>query len=252
MMFAELAIVAALIVLNGLLAMSELAIVSARPARLKMLIEQRVTGSHRALALASDPGRFLSTVQIGITLVGILAGAYSGATLGRRLVGLADRDGASASRPPTISASALVVTVITYFSLIVGELVPKQIALRDPERIACKVAPAMTCAGAHRRTRGVAAVVLRQSRALAVRRRRPGAEPRHRGGDQDPGGGSRGRGRARAAGARDDQRGAPPRRPAGARRDDAAPRGRHDRHRRRCRDDPPPHGGEQAHAAAGL
>src|SRR6187401_425617 len=82
MMFAELAIVAALIVLNGLLAMSELAIVSARPARLKTLIEQGVKGSRRALALTSDPGRFLSTVQIGITLVGILAGAYSGATLG--------------------------------------------------------------------------------------------------------------------------------------------------------------------------
>src|ERR1044072_9898336 len=85
MMFAELAIVGALIVLNGLLAMSELAIVSARPARLKILAEQRVKGAHRALALTSDPGRFLSTVQIGITLVGILAGAYSGATLGRRL-----------------------------------------------------------------------------------------------------------------------------------------------------------------------
>src|SRR5262245_41797047 len=85
MRYVELAIVAALIVVNGLLAMSELAIVSARPARLKTLIEQGVNGSRRALALASDPGRFLSTVQIGITLVGILAGAYSGATLGRRL-----------------------------------------------------------------------------------------------------------------------------------------------------------------------
>jgi putative hemolysin len=77
MMYAELAIVAALIVLNGLLAMSELAIVSARPTRLKTMIEQGVNGARRALALASDPGRFLSTVQIGITLVGILAGAYS-------------------------------------------------------------------------------------------------------------------------------------------------------------------------------
>src|SRR3569833_990174 len=81
----ELAIILALIVLNGLLAMSELAIVSSRPARLKVLMAQGVKGSHRAAKLASDPGRFLSTVQTGITLVGILAGAYSGATLGRRL-----------------------------------------------------------------------------------------------------------------------------------------------------------------------
>src|SRR5260370_16381630 len=84
-MFLELAIIFALIIVNGLLAMSELAIVSSRPARLKVLMARGVTGSHRALKLASDPGRFLSTVQTGITLVGIVAGAYSGATLGRPL-----------------------------------------------------------------------------------------------------------------------------------------------------------------------
>jgi len=143
MMFAELAIVAALIVLNGLLAMSELAIVSARPARLKTLIEQGVKGSRRALALTSDPGRFLSTVQIGITLVGILAGAYSGATLGRRLSDWLMESGLGVTVAEYLGFG-LVVTIITYCSLIVGELVPKQIALRDPERIACKVAPAMT------------------------------------------------------------------------------------------------------------
>src|SRR3954468_23217594 len=85
LMLLELAIIFALIVVNGLLAMSELAIVSSRPARLKVLIARGVTGSRRALRLASDPGRFLSTVQTGITLVGIVSGAYSGATLGRRL-----------------------------------------------------------------------------------------------------------------------------------------------------------------------
>jgi putative hemolysin len=143
MMYAEIAIVAALIVLNGLLAMSELAIVSARPARLKVLIEQGVTGSRRALALASDPGRFLSTVQIGITLVGILAGAYSGATLGKRLADWLMTLGLHATVAEYLGFG-LVVTVITYVSLIIGELVPKQIALRDPERIACRVAPAMT------------------------------------------------------------------------------------------------------------
>src|SRR5260370_17377445 len=84
-MFLELAIIFALIIVNGLLAMSELAIVSSRPARLKVLIARGMKGSRRALKLASDPGRFLSTVQTGITLVGIVAGAYSGATLGRSL-----------------------------------------------------------------------------------------------------------------------------------------------------------------------
>jgi putative hemolysin len=143
MMYAELAIVAALIVLNGLLAMSELAIVSARPARLKTLIAQGVKGSRRALALASDPGRFLSTVQIGITLVGVLAGAYSGATLGRRLSDWLISMGLGVTAAEYLGFG-VVVTVITYFSLIIGELVPKQVALRDPERVACKVAPAMT------------------------------------------------------------------------------------------------------------
>ena len=85
MLWLELTIVIVLVLLNGLLAMSELAIVSSRPSRLKVMIERDVVGSRRALALASDPGKFLSTVQIGITLVGVLSGAFSGATLGVRL-----------------------------------------------------------------------------------------------------------------------------------------------------------------------
>ena len=87
-LFLELAIVTVLIVINGLLSMSELAIVSSRPARLAALVEKGIRGSRRALALASDPGKFLSTVQIGITLIGVLSGAISGATLGRRLSSL--------------------------------------------------------------------------------------------------------------------------------------------------------------------
>src|SRR5262245_2281769 len=143
MLIVELTIVIVLIVLNGLLAMAELAVVSSRPARLRTFVEREVVGSRRALALASDPGRFLSTVQIGITLIGVLSGAFSGATLGVRLAdwlaelglprGFADAAGVG-----------IVVSVITYASLIVGELVPKQIALRDPEAIAVRVAPAMT------------------------------------------------------------------------------------------------------------
>ena len=142
MLYLELGIVAVLIVVNGLLSMSELAIVSSRPARLAALVEKGVTGSRRALALASDPGKFLSTVQIGITLIGVLSGAISGATLGQRLTALLIDSGLSKGLSDAIGVG-LVVGVITYASLIVGELVPKQIALRDPEAVAVKVAPAM-------------------------------------------------------------------------------------------------------------
>ncbi|MEW9837694.1 CNNM domain-containing protein, partial [Mesorhizobium marinum] len=143
MVYVEIAIVAALICLNGLLAMSELAVVSARPARLKAMIDREVKGAGRALQLGANPGRFLSTVQIGITLVGILSGAFSGATLGQRLGELLVASGMSPGVANPLGVG-IVVALITYASLIVGELVPKQIALRDPERIAVKVAPAMT------------------------------------------------------------------------------------------------------------
>jgi len=141
-LYLELGIVTILIVLNGLLAMSELAIVSSRPARLAGLVEKGVKGSRRALALASNPGKFLSTVQIGITLIGVLSGAFSGATLGLRLASWLSEAGLSPSVAETIGVG-VVVTVITYASLIIGELVPKQIALRDPEAVAVRVAPAM-------------------------------------------------------------------------------------------------------------
>lgn len=143
-MFAlELGIVTILIVINGLLAMSELAIVSSRPARLAALVEKGVRGSRRALALASDPGKFLSTVQIGITLVGVLSGAFSGATLGQRLTAWLIELGLTKGVADTLGVGA-VVGGITYASLIIGELVPKQIALRNPESVAVKIAPAMT------------------------------------------------------------------------------------------------------------
>jgi len=143
MLYFELGIVAILIVTNGLLSMSELAIVSARPARLAALAERSVKGSRRALALASDPGKFLSTVQIGITLIGVLSGAFSGATLGLRLTNLLVGAGWSQGLADAVGVG-VVVTVITYASLIIGELVPKQIALRDPELVAVRVAPYMT------------------------------------------------------------------------------------------------------------
>jgi len=101
------------------------------------------TGATSALALSADPGRFLSAVQIGITLIGIVNGAYSGETFGEYAYA-ALRD---AGLPDTAAAwigYGTVIAVITYLSVIVGELVPKNIALRDAERIACTVAPAMT------------------------------------------------------------------------------------------------------------
>ena len=143
MLVVELCIIVVLIILNGLLAMSELAIVSSRPGRLRRMAEMNVSGSRRALSLASDPGKFLSTVQIGITLVGVLSGAFSGATIGLRLAGWLMGFGMSAGVADAIGIGA-VVAVITYASLIIGELVPKQIALHNPEAVAVRVAPAMT------------------------------------------------------------------------------------------------------------
>jgi putative hemolysin len=142
MLYIELAIIIVLILINGVLALAELAIVSSRRARLQALVDRNVIGSRRALALASDPGRFLSTVQIGITLVGVLSGAFSGATLGLRLAEWFAQVGLPTGVAEIVGVG-LVVAVITYFSLVIGELVPKQIALRNPERIAVRVAPAM-------------------------------------------------------------------------------------------------------------
>ncbi|MBL9074250.1 hemolysin family protein [Tabrizicola sp.] len=141
-MITEILVILALIVLNGVLAMSELAIVSARPARLKPL-EAKSRGARMALRLAEHPGRFLSTVQIGITAVGVLSGALSGATLGLRLQGWLQAQGVDSDWASTLGVGGVVV-LITYVSLIVGELVPKQMALRNAEGVAIRMAPAMT------------------------------------------------------------------------------------------------------------
>jgi putative hemolysin len=141
-LYLEIAIILVLTVVNGVLAMSELAVVSSRPARLKVLADQGSKGAATALRLADHPGRFLSTVQIGITLVGVLSGAFSGATLGVRASGGLQGLGLSPFAAEWLGVGSVVV-LITYLSLIIGELVPKQIALRDPERVAVMVASAM-------------------------------------------------------------------------------------------------------------
>ena len=122
--------------------MSELAVVSARRARLQLRADRGSKGAARAIRLADDPGRFLSSVQIGITLVGILAGAFSGATLGARLSVRLEEAGAPGAVADIVGVGAVVVG-ITYLSLIIGELVPKQIALRAPEAWASRLAPGL-------------------------------------------------------------------------------------------------------------
>lgn len=143
-MLLNMLIVLILILLNGFFAMSELAVVSARQARLQDLAQQRRRGAAAALQLAAEPGRFLSAVQIGISLIGVLAGAFGGAALAGPLAGwLAGTFPALATAASEL-AFGIVVGGITYLSLIVGELVPKQLALRNAEQIACLTAPVMT------------------------------------------------------------------------------------------------------------
>ena len=141
--WSDVAIIAVLILLNGVFALSELAIVSARGPRLQAAEKRGSRGAKIARQLAADPGRFLSTVQVGITLIGILAGAYSGASLGQpvadRLQAALGLDAESARN----AGFAVVIAVTTYFSLIAGELVPKQFALRAPENIAIVMAVPM-------------------------------------------------------------------------------------------------------------
>ncbi len=143
MLITEILLVLVLILLNGVLAGSELAVVSSRPARLESLARAGRRGARSALTLAQDSGRFLSAVQIGITLVGILSGAFSGATLGARLSAALQASGLAEGTASVLGVGG-VVAVITYLSLVIGELVPKQLALRDPERLASTVAPALT------------------------------------------------------------------------------------------------------------
>jgi putative hemolysin len=131
----DVIIILLLVILNGLLAMSELAVVSSRRTRLKAMARAGRRGAQTALDLAADPGRFLSTVQSGITLIAVLSGAFSGAALG----GPTGERIALLGVPAETAANlgfTLVIVLTTYVSLVIGELVPKQIALRSPEPIA--------------------------------------------------------------------------------------------------------------------
>jgi len=131
----DVVIILALIMLNAVLAMSELAVVSSREARLKAMARSGSRGAQCALDLGSDPGRFLSTVQTGITLIAVFAGAYSGTSLGEPTAQRLQLLGLSPDTSHSVGF-AIVIIIVTYVSLVVGELVPKQLALRSPEPIA--------------------------------------------------------------------------------------------------------------------
>lgn len=138
----EIFLILILIIANGIFSGSEIAIVSARKVRLEQLAERGNRKARIALKLASNPNDFLSTVQIGITLIGILSGAVGGATLAQRLKPLFDQIPAFQAYSEGISV-AIIVTIITYLSLVIGELLPKRIALNSPEQIALFIASPM-------------------------------------------------------------------------------------------------------------
>jgi putative hemolysin len=135
----DVVILLLLVGLNGLFAMAELSIVSSRKPRLSAMAKKGSRGAQTALDLAADPGRFLSTVQVGITGIGVLAGAFSGASLGGPV---GQRLALLGIRPETAQTLGFVLVILltTYASLVIGELVPKQIALRSPEPLAAIMA----------------------------------------------------------------------------------------------------------------
>lgn len=171
----QILLILVLILANGVLAMSEIAMVSARKVRLQQRAKQGDEAARIALELANQPSSFLSTVQIGITLVGILAGALGGATLAEELAPWIGRIRPLAPYSDAI-AVAFVVVIITYLSLVLGELAPKRIALENPEGVASAVAIPM-----HWLSRLAAPVVrlLSASTNLVVRTLgiQPSAEP---------------------------------------------------------------------------
>jgi putative hemolysin len=138
----EITIILLLILVNGFLSMTEIAVVSSRKTRLQQRYNDGDETARIALELANDPGPFLSSVQIGITLVGILAGAFGGATLARTIAASLEDVPALAPFSSSIGIAVVVVT-ITFLTLIFGELVPKRIAINDPEKISSKVARPM-------------------------------------------------------------------------------------------------------------
>lgn len=171
----EILIIILLILANGVLAMAEMAIVSARKARLQWRADEGDAGACAALDLANDPYDFMSTVQIGITLIGVLAGAFGGATIARELAAGLDRIPILAPYSDALSV-AIVVVAITYLSLVIGELAPKRFALSNAEQIASRIARPM------QRLSGILSPVshllsLSAGAVLRILGRQPASEP---------------------------------------------------------------------------
>jgi putative hemolysin len=135
----EILLIVLLLIVNGVFAMSEMAVISARKARLQQWAKDGSTKAGAALELARAPGHFLSTIQIAITLVGILAGAIGGTTLAQKLSDSLNLVPLLAPYSEALGLGTVVIS-ISYFSLVIGELAPKRIALYSPERIASAVA----------------------------------------------------------------------------------------------------------------
>ena len=171
----ELVVILLLILANGVFAMAEMALVSARKARLQEWAEAGHSRARTALDLAQDPGAFLSTVQIGITLVGILAGAFGGARLAEPLAAVLRPLPGIGPYSETLSFG-LVVGGIAYLSLVVGELVPKQLALTSPERLAAALAGPM-CLVSRLASPAVRLLSLSTAAVLQLLRVRPVPEP---------------------------------------------------------------------------
>jgi putative hemolysin len=138
----EILVLGVLILANGLFAMSEIAVVSARKTRLQQQAQEGNKRAQVALELANAPNQFLATIQIGITLVGIMAGAFGGATIAEELAGMLEQVPLLAPYSEAIGVGVVVLT-ITYFSLVIGELVPKRLGLNNAERVAARLAPLM-------------------------------------------------------------------------------------------------------------
>jgi putative hemolysin len=138
----EILIILFLLLVNGVFAMAEIAIVASRKARLQQMADEGHRHARTALELARNPNRFLATVQIGITMVGILAGAFGGATIAEKMGVYLDTFPSLAPYGEAIAVGA-VVLVLTYLSLVIGELVPKRLGLNHPEKIASSIASSM-------------------------------------------------------------------------------------------------------------
>lgn len=139
-MWLDIIIILLLILINGFFALSEIAIVSAKKRKLEAESKKGKKGAIKALSLQSDPDNFLSSVQVGITLIGIINGAYGGQAFASKLTPFFQQFAATAPFADAISLT-IVVFLITYVSIVIGELVPKTIALNSAEKMAIKAAP---------------------------------------------------------------------------------------------------------------